>query len=183
MGKLSWNQWALAVKLSVTMTVLVIVIVAFVTLISIAREQESFKTELEQQADLQLHTLIAAGSEFLYVLDASNLQKIMAGLGQDQIVASGQFYDAQGHIVADAYHPDNRFTLTIDPFAQRLLQTDQVIFDWQPDVLVAGRSLNAGRQRFGSVSVGLPTAPLEAKIAAVRQQGLLAAFGAAALGT
>ncbi len=183
MRRLSWKQWSLAFKLSVVMTTIIILVVVFITLLSVAREQASFKTELQQQADLQLNTLIAAGSEALYRLDAASLQDIMSGLGQNQIVASGRFYDSAGHIVADAYNAEVRFSVDIDPFGQRLLQTDQTVFDWHADLLLAGKSLNAGRQRFGALSVGLPTAQLEAKIALVREQGLVAALGAAALGT
>src|SRR5437899_10181178 len=102
MRGLSWNQWPLAVKLSVTMTTLIIVVVAFITLISVSREQQNFKTELEQQINLQLDTLVAAGSELLYKLDANALQSIMTGIGSDPDVTSGRYYDAQGHVVADA---------------------------------------------------------------------------------
>src|SRR5438270_7429709 len=102
MRGLSWNQWPLAVKLSVTMTTLVIVIVAFITLISVAREQENFKKELQQQAALQLDTLTAAGSEMLYKLDAGSLQSIMTGIGDDPDVSAGSFFDSQGRVLADA---------------------------------------------------------------------------------
>src|SRR5258708_35758386 len=105
MRTLSWGQWSLTVKISVTMIAVIILVVVGVTLVTISREQTDFKTDLQQQAELQLDTLVAAGSNPLYKLDKATLQQIMDGLGQNQIVLAGRFYDSAGRIIADADNP------------------------------------------------------------------------------
>src|SRR5260221_2237866 len=182
MHNLIWKRWPLADKLSPTMTCLVILLGTSITLASIDREQRAFRTELQQQADLQLNTLIAAGADALYNLDAKTLQDLMGGLGQNKVVTSGRFYDSAGRVIADAYSPNTRFSDTPDPFGQQLLKGDSAIFQWSDDELLAGKVLNAGDQRYGALSVALPTAPLEARIVDVRNQGIAAALIAVVLG-
>jgi signal transduction histidine kinase len=62
------------------------------------------------------------------------------------------------------------------------VKSDTTVFDWQNDVLLAGKVVMAGPQRLGAISVGLPTAPLEAKLVAVRNQGLAVAVAALVIG-
>jgi signal transduction histidine kinase len=97
-------------------------------------------------------------------------------------VLSGRFYDPAGRVVADAYSEQDRFGAAPDDFGERVVKNDNTIFDWQPGVLLAGKAVTAGRERLGGISVGLSTASLEAKIEAVRNQGLVVALGALAAG-
>lgn len=183
MGRLGWRQWSLDVKISVTMIGLVVFSVAAITFVSVAREQQAFNSELQQQAELQLNTLIAAGADALYKLDVGTLQTITQGLGKNKVVTSARFYDSAGRIVADAYDPNVRFSDNADAFGRELLATGSTVFDWQPDVLTAGKSLTAGGVRIGALSVGLPTEPLQTKIADVRSRGLTSALLAGVIGT
>ncbi len=184
MGKLSWKRLSLAVRLSITMTALVITLVAGITFVSIRREQATFRTELQQQAELQLNTLIAAGADALYRLDVQTLQNLLLGLGKDQLVTSGRFYDPQGRIVADAYDSSARFGADPDPLGKQLIESDSTLFDWSSGTsLIVGKALSVGPQRYGAVSIGLPTAPLQAKITAVRTEGVVAGVIAGLLGT
>ena len=77
------------------MTTMVIIAVTAVTLLSIRREQQTFRTELQQQAELLLDTLEAATADFLYQQDADALSDIMEALGENrEILVSGRIYDA-----------------------------------------------------------------------------------------
>lgn len=63
-----------------------------------------------------------------------------------------------------------------------MLASDGVVFQWEDEQLIAGRAVVLGTQRIGAVSVGLPTAPLAAKLDAVRMQGVIVAAAAAIVG-
>jgi PAS domain S-box-containing protein len=166
------------------MTALVIAIVSIITFVSIRREQQTFRTELQQQAELQLNTLIAAGKDALYRLDVQTLQNLLEDVGQNQLVTSGRFYDPQGLVVADAYDPKARFAAISDPLGKRLIESKDTLFDWSSgNTLIVGKSLSVGPQLYGAISIGLPTAPQAAKLEAVRREGIAAAVVAAILGT
>lgn len=189
LSQFSWHRWPLAVKLTVTITTLIVTVVMTVTLLAIRREQQTFRAELQQQADLLLATLAAAAVDPLYTLDADALSDMVEGLGaqaleaDEQILASGRIYDPKGRIIGDAYDPLLQYSLEIDPFGQRVLASDTTVYDWRSDQLVAGRAVILGHQRLGAVSVGLPIARLEAKLTTVRNQGLEVALATIILGT
>ena len=92
-----------------------------------------------------------------------------------------------GRVLADADDPQARFADTPDPFGVRLLSAATAsdgppIFDWQADRLLAGKAVVVGHQRLGAISISLPTASLQAKVAAARDQGLAVAVVMALLG-
>ncbi|MBC8505385.1 MAG: diguanylate cyclase, partial [Chloroflexi bacterium] len=49
--------------------------------------------------------------------------------------------------------------------------------------MLAGTAVRVGAQRFGALAIGLPLAPLEAKVAALRNQGLVTTMVATFVGT
>jgi GAF domain-containing protein/HAMP domain-containing protein len=161
---------------------MVVVTVASITLLAIRREQQTFQVELQQQAELLLEALTVVASDPLYNLDTNFLSDMLLRLGEGQTLVSGRAYDGQGRVIADAYDPTAAFRFESDPFGQRLLASDTTVFDWQTDQLLAGRVAIVGGQKLGAISIGLPTAPLEAKVAAVRNQGLGVALAAAITG-
>ena len=175
---------SLATKLTLAMTSLVIVAVVSVTWLSLRREQQTFRKELEQQAKILLDALAVTTADSLYNLDADFMEEIMEQLGADEVLSAGRIYEEQGRIVADAYS-DSVLVHRVapDPFGRILVQSDRTIFRWEEEQLLAGKAVKVGRQRLGAVSVGLPTAPLEAKMVAVRNQGLAVALTAATAGT
>lgn len=177
-----WNQWPLALRLTITITLVVILVVVFVSFLTIQRERNNFQAELEQQATLLLDTLGASSADSLYFLEADYLSDLMRDLGEFQVVTFGRIYDSEGRIVADALDQNTRFTVEPDAFGQELLATDQVVFIWGEGDLVAGRAIIVGNQAIGAVSIGLPTAPLAAKIDAVRTQGIIIAAAATIVG-
>jgi anti-anti-sigma regulatory factor/HAMP domain-containing protein len=182
MRRFIWRQWPLAVKLTLIITTVVVMAVAGVAILSIQREQQSYQSELQGQAKLLLNSLSAATSDRLYYLDQSYLNVIMKSLGEDQIVLAGRVYDGKGRVVADAYDSQAIYNPQADPLGQLLLQSDTTVFEWQPDRLVAGHVVIAGRDRLGAISIALSTTPLQAKMDAVRNQGIGVGLGAALLG-
>jgi PAS domain S-box-containing protein len=167
-----WRQWPLAAKLTLTMTTLVILTVAGVTLLSIQRELTTFRTELEQQAELLLNTLLVSATDPLYALDAGFLEDLVQDFGKTG-VGESQIYDLDGRLVADSTVPSQlAFALESDELGIRLVQADQTVYDWQAEALVAGKPVVVGNQRLGAISVTLPTAPLVAKMEATRNQGI-----------
>jgi PAS domain S-box-containing protein len=159
-----------------------------VTVLSIRREHQNHKAELEQQASLLLATLAASLADPLYTSDADQLTASMEMLGRQalngdpQILASGRVYNSNGRIIADAYDPDLAFSSQIDRFGQQLVESDTIVFKWQDDRLVAGRAVDVDGQRLGAVSVGLSTSPLQAKIITVRDQGIVMAISTVVIG-
>ncbi|MBE2224022.1 MAG: response regulator [Anaerolineae bacterium] len=182
MKKFSWRSWPLALKLTVTITFIVVLVVTAVTLISIRRERQNFQAELEQQAELLLNTLAAGAADSLYFLDADFLNDMMVDLGKYKVVTFGRIYDDEGRIVADALDPDQRFNISPDPFGTQVLASSSTRYDWESEQLIAGKSVMLGSQTVGAIAVGLPTAPLAAKIQTVRDQGVVVANVAVLVG-
>ncbi|QIZ69847.1 sensor histidine kinase [Oxynema aestuarii] len=184
MGINSHSKGSLATKLTLSMTGLVILVVAGVTGLSLYREQQTFRKELQQQAQILLDALSVTTSDSLYNLDADFMEEIMEQLGADRVLVAGRIYDREGRVVADAYGEDVLvYNVEPDPFGQALLASNRTTFQWEADQLLAGKAVLVGRQRLGAVSVGLSTTPLKEKMAVVRYQGLAVAAAAAIAGT
>lgn len=184
MGKFRQRKGSLASKLTLAMTTLVIMTVGSVTWLSLHREQQSFRRELEQQAEILLDGLAVTTADALYILDADFLEEIMEQLGADQVLVAGRVYGKEGRVIADAFGSNVLvYGIKPDPFGLKLVESDTTVFQWQSDKLLAGKVVQVGNQHLGAVSVGLSTAPLKAKMAAVRNQGLGVAMAAAAVGT
>jgi len=184
MARFNPKKGSLATKITLAMTTLVIVAVASVTMLSLRRQQETFRDELEHQADLLLDTLVVATQDSLYFLDVSFMKELMEELGKDQVLVAGQIYDKDGRVLADAYSRNVlAYGVKPDPLGKELVESNETVFKWQSDQLLAGKAVVLGRQRLGAVSVGLSTAPLKAKMAAVRNEGIAMGLAAAMMGT
>ncbi|MEQ8972842.1 MAG: ATP-binding protein [Coleofasciculus sp. C1-SOL-03] len=184
MARFNPKKGSLATKITLAMTTLVIVAVASVTMLSLRRQQETFRDELEQQADLLLDTLVVATQDSLYFLDVSFMKELMEELGKDQVLVAGQIYDKDGRVLADAYRREVlAYGVKPDPLGKELVESNETVFKWQSKQLIAGKAVVLGRQRLGAVSVGLSTAPLKAKMAAVRNEGIAMGLAAAIVGT
>ncbi|MEQ8963666.1 MAG: HAMP domain-containing protein, partial [Coleofasciculus sp. C2-GNP5-27] len=184
MARFNPKKGSLATKITLAMTTLVIVAVASVTMLSLHRQQETFRDELEQQADLLLDTLVVATQDSLYFLDVSFMKELMEELGKDQVLVAGQIYDKDGRVLADAYRREVlAYGVKPDPLGKELVESNETVFKWQSNQLIAGKPVVLGRQRLGAVSVGLSTAPLKAKMAAVRNEGIAMGLAAAIGGT
>ncbi|MGL5081581.1 MAG: ATP-binding protein, partial [Microcoleaceae cyanobacterium] len=177
MGRVS-----LATKLTLAMTSLVISVVASVTWLSLQREEQAFRHELEDQAEVLVNTLAVTTADPLYHLDVRVMRELMTRLGTNQVISAGQIYEKQGRIVADAYNRDVLDKVQPDDWGKNLVGSENIIFRWEPHQLVAGKAVIAGRQPIGAVSIGLSTVALKAKVAAAYYQGCLAALIAATIG-
>jgi signal transduction histidine kinase len=176
------GEMPLSVRLTLIMTSLMVGAVLVVTLLSIQREQETFRSELQQQAQLLLGALVVATGDALYLLDADFLEDVMEELPVSASGIVGRVYDPRGHVIADASRDNLVFGVEVDPFGQQLVMTEGYVFDWQVDRLVAGKAARFGRQLLGAVSIEISTLPLLTKVEVARNQGLLAAVGTAIIG-
>ncbi len=182
MDRWTWRRWPLAVKISLSMTLSITLTVAGVTLVALRRQQHTFRAELQLQAESMLNILILASGDALYYQDADTLSDYMEKLGEDDIVLSGRIYDRDGQIIADAFDDTFKHGFESDSLGQELVASDGITYRWEERQLVASQAVRAGNQRLGAISVGLSTASLHNKIAAVRNQGILVALAAAAGG-
>ena len=183
---LRWFKESLATKLTVSMMALALLAVASITGLSVQREQRAFRQELEQQAEILLNSLVALTADALYFSDVASLETMVNQLAKAEGLTASRIYQQDGRLVADAHgQPDSGivYTLDADPFAAKLLQTQQTVFRWQGDRLIAGRAVLLGEQSIGAISIELPTAPLEAKVTAARNRGMIVALVAAIAAT
>ncbi len=186
MGRFRIGQGSLATKLTLAMTSLVVIVVAGVTWLSVDLQQKSFRRELQQQAEILLNTLAVTVRDSLYHVDADFMGEMMEQLGEEEVLAAGRIYDQEGRVVADAYGESILvYNIEPDAFGKLLVKSDEAIFDWdsKPNQLIAGKPVIIGKKKLGAVSVGLSTAPLNEKIATVRNQGIMVAVVAATAGT
>lgn len=169
--------WTLATKLALAMTGLALIAVTGVTIISIRREQETFRDELEHQAQLLLNNVHAMSVDPLYLLDVDQLKSLVKSINRVQPEVIVQIYDRQGRVVADSTLLEGLpFDVSVDPFGERLINAQEIIYDWQPQTLEAGQPMIVGRERIGAVSITLPTTSLFTKMDNVRNQGMVAAL-------
>lgn len=176
MSKLDSRTWPLATRLIITITALIALVVSSITVLSIRREQSTFQSELEEQAILLLETIDEVSANPLYNLDVDFLEEIVQELDETNLITSARIYDADGRLIADSESGGQLlFGLEPNPFGEQLIESESRIFDWQPGHLLAGQQVTVGRQVVGALSVSLPTAPLDAKMAATRNEGLTVA--------
>ena len=178
----SWQDWPLAIRLTLLITILIAGIVIIITWVTLRREQAAFREELQQQTEILLGGIGGVTGDALYGGDVDTIDDLVQGLRRREVLVFGRIYNNEGRIVADAVEQSNAFLLTVDPYGLQLLESDSTVFDWQPDRLIAGQAVTAGPQVLGAVSVGLPTSNMDAKLVATRNQGIGLALGAIVIG-
>ena len=176
MRHLSWKRWSIAAKLTVTITLSVVVAVGGVTWLSLRRERQNFRRELQDRAESILDLVSATSADALYLLEIKVLSHLFAQLGDQDVVVSGTIYDAQGQAIVDTDRVVPTYSLVSDPLGEALLENTETVFLWYDDRLVAGKAMRVGTQTIGAISIGLSTDPLEQKMAIVRQRGLWVAL-------
>ncbi|MGK7872192.1 MAG: response regulator [Xenococcaceae cyanobacterium] len=182
--RLREQKVSLATRLMLGMTTLVLLAVGSITWLSLHREQQNFRKELEQQSETLLNTLMVATADALYFGDVEFLDDVIDALSQERVLVAGRIYQKDGRIVADANILGvQTYTLEPDPFAIELLQSETTVFHWQSDRLLAGKPVILGNEPIGAISVVLSTVPLEAKMTAVSSQGFYLALTAGFIGT
>ena len=176
-----WKQLSIAVKISLSMTLSISLGIGGMTLLSILRQQQTYKNELETKAEAMLALLNILTRDSFYYLDVNSLSEIMSTIGTEDLVVSGRMYDAKGQIIADAKNSSFKYSLRTDYWGEKLKNTPGFL-EWQSEQLVAGKAIKAGSQYLGGVTIGLSTVPLEQKIVEMRDRGITAALIAIAIG-
>lgn len=173
-----WQNLPLGSKLASLASLLVVGVVLALTTLAIQREQATFRQEMESQANLLLETLPLTMRDQLYRLQIDELEDIAGVVGDNENVTLLKVYDSEGALLVDASLSHPAFAQVVEPLGETLIASgrDQIVLDWQADQLVAGRSIWLGNQRIGAVAVGLSTAPLDAKIAALTYQSIAIAL-------
>jgi two-component system, NtrC family, sensor kinase len=166
------------------MTLLIIIAIFSTKLLAIHREQATFRTELQQQASLLLDTLEITLRDPLYHLDVDFISDLVIALNnQKNLLTSGKVYDISARVIADATAQNKLYAIDVDPFGQRLINSDNTLFEWRPDQFIAGRSIQIGHKKIGAISIGISTYSLQEKIVNARNQGFIIAILATLLGT
>jgi signal transduction histidine kinase len=174
---------SLASKLTLAMTTLAIVTVGSVTGLFLRRTEQSFHSELENKAEIVLTTLAVTTARALENQEVDFLDEILEQLGGEQILVLGRIYAQDGRIAADIYSDDIwRYNPEPDTLGLIFINSRETVFYWERDRLVAGKAIIRGDQILGAVSIGLSTLELREKMAAVRNQGVMAALSATLVG-
>ena len=170
-----WKNLSFTVKIALGITLSITLGIGGVTVFSIFRQQQSYKNELEIQGQAMLELLNVLTRDALYTLDADLLSEMMETLGTEGQVIFGRVYDSQGQIIADASDLKLKYTFQSDSWGKKLIDTEQIV-QWESEQLLIAKAIRVGNQHLGGIIIGLPIAPLQAKIADVRNQGIVAAL-------
>lgn len=178
---MKWNQKlkqelqiSLGAKVSFAMTSLVLFSIVIATTISLYRNQKSFRQKLEQEAQVLLTTLTISTADSFYFGNVELVKDIIEELSIQETVLCSRAYQQQGRIIANTEnHQQHEFSLVADPWGVKVLQSQNIIFAWQADRLVAGKSVMVGNEVLGAITVELSTASLEQQLAVERNQSLL----------
>ncbi|MDY6938580.1 MAG: response regulator [Cyanobacteriota bacterium] len=173
---LRWKRWPIAVKLTLMTTLSVAIAVGGVTWLSLRRERQSFYQGLEVRAESILDLVSATSADALLTLDVKVLSNLLAQLGDRDVVITSIIYDARGQRIVESEDILPAYSLVADSFGEQLLASEEIVFEWQGDRLVAGKAVRVGSQTIGAISVQLLATPLEERIELVRQRGLWVAL-------
>ncbi|MBN2002631.1 MAG: HAMP domain-containing protein [Anaerolineae bacterium] len=178
-----WRDFPIGSKLAMLTSLLVVVVVVALTVWSIQRERTSFRQELEQKAALLLDTLPLTLRDQLYLLQVDELLDVASAIAENENVTLFIIYDRNGSVLVDA-NVGVVFTQSPDPLGEQLLTLapGQMYLSWQETSLLAGRAVVLGNRAIGAMVIGLSTAPLSHKIAALTRQSLALSIGAMVLG-
>jgi len=173
--KFKWQlQIPLGAKVTLAMTSLVLFSIVIATSVSLYRNQKIFRGKLEQEARVLLTTLTISTADSFYFGNVEFVKDIIEELSIQEKLISSRAYQKQGRIIASTEnHQQHQFSLAVDPWAVTILQSQDIVFAWQADRLVAGKSVIVGNEVVGAIMVELSTASLEQKLATERNQSVL----------
>jgi len=173
-----WSRWPLAVKPVLTTAASVTLAVAGMTVLSLYRERQNFRAQLQQQAESALDVLSVAAAEALAEGDRAALDPLLVRSVDGMLLVSGRVYDTEGQPIATAGQPN-----ASDPFGRLPGGTEAIAYRWADDRLQAGKPLALGDRDLGTVSIALSTEALSSRLGAVALQGLAVAVVAGLGGT
>jgi class 3 adenylate cyclase len=172
-----WLNLSLASKTAGLMSLLVTLAVLALTYLSIQRERASFRQELIEQADLFLETTSLTLRDPLYRLQVDELLDLARLVSDNPDVNWFVVYDAKGRALVDSRQNEALFSQQTDPLGGILsgYAPDSMYIKWEEGQVVTGRVMILGNQSLGAVSAAFSTQPLDNKITAITQQGILLA--------
>ncbi len=97
--KKSWMNLPLGSKIAGLTSILVMVVIISLTLLTIQREREYFRQELEVQAGLLIDTLPLTMRDQLYRMELDELIDIAKVVGQNKDIKQIVIYDENGLIL------------------------------------------------------------------------------------
>jgi signal transduction histidine kinase len=180
----SRNTTSLSIRLATLASLLMLGVAVALTLATVQREQASFRTELEGEAELLLDTLARTTRDQLYQRDIDELDEITDTVSDNESVSRIIIYDDQGYPLADNTLPAPILAQEPDPLGKMLVEREEntSYLHWEQDHLIAGRVVRVGRTTFGAVSIALPTTRLQENIRQATTQGILIAVAAMTIG-
>lgn len=179
------NNLSLRNKIAALTSLLVVSTILVLTVLSVEREQENFRKELMEQANLFLKTTSLGIRDSLYTLTLDELIAIARVLRDDPDVTFFIVYDNQGRMLVDSNTEQiATFSRDIDPLGQQMiaLPREEMYTEWQDGQLLAARSIWLGNESIGAIATGMSTVALDEKIASITLQGIILALAALAIG-
>jgi HAMP domain-containing protein len=160
-----WHNLPLASKIAVFASVLVILIVSTLTLLTIQRERESFRNELEANAILLLDTLSERLRDPLINEQINEIDAIAIDLIDHNEVTRFKVYNKNGVLKVDAAQLEKDIPIDTAPLHPSSLSqdTNQPVFYWD-DGLIVEKPVRTKVERVGFVQMGFSTAPLDERI-------------------
>jgi two-component system sensor histidine kinase BarA len=179
----AWRKLPIGSKLTLITSTLIVLVVVLLTLLTINREQQTFRTELEAQTELLLDSIPLTMRDELYLFEVDEIADVASAVAENENVTTFVVFDASGRILVDTSREGLAFTRDVDPLGEVLvaLPDGESWAEWQPEQLVAGRPVRLGNQVIGAVLIGLSNAPLQAKIMSLQVQSLLISLGTIAM--
>ena len=176
--KKRWVNLPLGSKIASFTSILVVASILALTLLTILREREYFRLELEAQANLLLNTLPLTIRDQLYRMELDELVDIAKVVGKNQNIEQFIIFDENGVVLVNSTQADLSFSQSIDPLGNILVTSasESVYSDWQDEQYIVGKSIILGNQTIGAVAVGISTKALDNKIATLTQQNLIFAL-------
>ena len=179
------NNLSLRNKIASLTSLLVIGTILALTALSIDREQDNFKKELQEQANLFLKTTTLSIRDSLYSLKLDELIDLARVLRDDPDVTFFIVYDSNGRVLVDSNTEQiATFSREIDPLGQKMIAIpkDEIYTEWQVGQLLAGRSIWLGNQSIGAIATGMSTMALDEKVRSITIQGIVLALIALIVG-
>lgn len=165
MGKFIWRKGSLATKLTLSVTTFVIVAVASVTGLYLRTQQQTLREELEQQAEILLDSLEVGVADAIADEDRQFLEQLVEQLGTQEMAISGWVYQPDGTLLAETDDLSGQEPRSKpDPFVQAVMESNQVIYQWTDERLLAGTAVAQGDRAIAVVTLALSTAPLQQKM-------------------
>lgn len=179
-----WRDTRLAIKLSILTSVIVVITVLLLTFLLIEREKNSFRNDLEANADQLLNTIAYNVRTPLFNREQDELDAVADVVKANENITQVRIYGASGTVYASTISEERVFAASSDPFVADILalDDDRILYQWEDDQLIAGRNVLVGRNQQGAVLIGLSTNSLDERVARFQQNSAGAAIVVVAAG-